>query len=889
MALLMRLRRCFQWFQPRLSLSSERRGQGQGLVEFALILPFLLLLVLGIFEFGYVFTVYSGMFNAAREGARYGVVNPRDVMGIVSGVREKIFLVDPAVVNIAVAYDNGPDTSVFTNTTQVQIGDRVLVYLAYDLPTITPVIQSIVSTLYIETEAARTVTSLGEAAWNPGGGGGGGGGSDNDGDGVLDAEDNCPDVFNPDQADADGDGIGDACDGSTVAILLSVAANPQTVQAGGEVHFTYIVTNTGAVALTNVTIVDSFGNTVDIGDLAVDAAAVRTLSENVTTTTTDEVTATGTDPQGGTVSDSDSVTVTVIGPALDLTVAVNPQTVYPGEVVNFVYTVQNTGDVDLTNVTVVDSFGISTAPADLVVGASAFWEVSSYIHETMVNNVTATGIDPLGDTVSDSDSATVLVIEEMDPIVIQEPLNEGDTVVAGTAHAGRTVYIRDLMSDTFPSLSVVVQPDGIFEFTDLPPLAAGHVIVVEGYSQWDSAVVGGGGAFDPIVIEEPLCHGSVVVNGTAEPGQIVTLVIMDTGYQDSTTVDVSGNFTFNLPDSQPLQTGQTVGVNGYGESASAEVEPCTTSAYITILPQCGPSGSMVITVKGYNWEYQNKNDDVTIKWDGNDAGTFDADAQPPQWETQITVNVTAGVHEISAVNSKIPEVVAAFLSPCPSPDLVITALSLITTTETISTYQPLDFSVTVANIGARPVNNLFWVDIYDTEPTPQTTGIAWAAVSSLGAGDSTTFAITLQSGFATTGTHQVWAFADSWDQVGELDEGDNDYGPITVDVSEEGTLPPTPPVTTTVGSIAGETWVSLTGIPVPHGRANVQCVDEAGDEVASTASDDEGRYEFSDLPAGIYTVIGETWIDGVRYVGTVAGVAVVEDETSVAILIMYED
>lgn len=34
---------------------------------------------------------------------------------------------------------------------------------------------------------------------------------DRDGDNVLDADDNCDDVPNPDQADADFDGIGDAC------------------------------------------------------------------------------------------------------------------------------------------------------------------------------------------------------------------------------------------------------------------------------------------------------------------------------------------------------------------------------------------------------------------------------------------------------------------------------------------------------------------------------------------------------------------------------------------------------------------------------------------------------------------------------------------------------
>ena len=45
-------------------------------------------------------------------------------------------------------------------------------------------------------------------------GAGGGGGEDSDGDNVPDSDDNCPDLFNPLQADEDDDGVGDLCEQS---------------------------------------------------------------------------------------------------------------------------------------------------------------------------------------------------------------------------------------------------------------------------------------------------------------------------------------------------------------------------------------------------------------------------------------------------------------------------------------------------------------------------------------------------------------------------------------------------------------------------------------------------------------------------------------------------
>ena len=53
-----------------------RSERGAELIEFALTLPLLLLLVLGIIEFGFLFQEYEVVTNAAREGARIGSLIP---------------------------------------------------------------------------------------------------------------------------------------------------------------------------------------------------------------------------------------------------------------------------------------------------------------------------------------------------------------------------------------------------------------------------------------------------------------------------------------------------------------------------------------------------------------------------------------------------------------------------------------------------------------------------------------------------------------------------------------------------------------------------------------------------------------------------------------------
>ncbi len=51
-----------------------RADRGQALVEFALVAPVLLLLVVGIFEFGRAWNALQAVTDAAREGARAAVI-----------------------------------------------------------------------------------------------------------------------------------------------------------------------------------------------------------------------------------------------------------------------------------------------------------------------------------------------------------------------------------------------------------------------------------------------------------------------------------------------------------------------------------------------------------------------------------------------------------------------------------------------------------------------------------------------------------------------------------------------------------------------------------------------------------------------------------------------
>jgi len=70
-------------------------------VEFAIIVPVLILLVLGIIEFGFGYHAWDATQNAAREGARLGAVSP-DVAEIEARVRETTSFLNQSQLQVTI-------------------------------------------------------------------------------------------------------------------------------------------------------------------------------------------------------------------------------------------------------------------------------------------------------------------------------------------------------------------------------------------------------------------------------------------------------------------------------------------------------------------------------------------------------------------------------------------------------------------------------------------------------------------------------------------------------------------------------------------------------------------------------------------------------------------
>jgi hypothetical protein len=153
----------------RISLTTKEE-KAQGIVEFALVLPLLLLVMFGLIELGRLLLIYSAVSSGSREAARYGaaagnigggIPHFKDCAGIRGSAHRFGNLVEILDGNISISYDHGPNTALISDScealdpTDVALSDRILVQVVAYYQPILPLVK--LPAFPISTNTSRTI------------------------------------------------------------------------------------------------------------------------------------------------------------------------------------------------------------------------------------------------------------------------------------------------------------------------------------------------------------------------------------------------------------------------------------------------------------------------------------------------------------------------------------------------------------------------------------------------------------------------------------------------------------------------------------------------------------------------------------------------------------
>ena len=116
-------------------------NQGQTLIEFALLVPILLTISFAIIDLGRVVYFYSAIQNSAREGARFGIIEPFQTWEIENRVRSSAAGLDQSVLQVQTTW---PD-------------DAVRVHVQYTFRALTPVLPSLLGYDQLQLNAYATM------------------------------------------------------------------------------------------------------------------------------------------------------------------------------------------------------------------------------------------------------------------------------------------------------------------------------------------------------------------------------------------------------------------------------------------------------------------------------------------------------------------------------------------------------------------------------------------------------------------------------------------------------------------------------------------------------------------------------------------------------------
>lgn len=107
-------------------VNQHKKSKGQGLVEFALVLPLLVLVAVGVLDLGRVFFELIVITNASRDGVRYLVLHPSDrglgYVGTIATAENEVADSFSGLVTVTAECPDDPDNSGYCRRSEIAGG-----------------------------------------------------------------------------------------------------------------------------------------------------------------------------------------------------------------------------------------------------------------------------------------------------------------------------------------------------------------------------------------------------------------------------------------------------------------------------------------------------------------------------------------------------------------------------------------------------------------------------------------------------------------------------------------------------------------------------------------------------------------------------------------------
>jgi Flp pilus assembly protein TadG len=132
--------------------------RGQAMVEFALILPILLILLLGILDFGRAVVAYNSVSNAARSAVRVAIVDQNPDVVEAAAEREAVGL-NPLTVEF--------DPNVTDDDPCIETVCRTSVEVTYEYVPATPIFSNLVGQITVSSNAELPIERLYQSPSTP--------------------------------------------------------------------------------------------------------------------------------------------------------------------------------------------------------------------------------------------------------------------------------------------------------------------------------------------------------------------------------------------------------------------------------------------------------------------------------------------------------------------------------------------------------------------------------------------------------------------------------------------------------------------------------------------------------------------------------------------------